>query len=59
LLRAAPQNKAAKIITGAKWNDKTLPSYNSLKMFKLNGIFKLETAKIMHHIYTQMNIAII
>jgi len=49
---AALQNKAAKIITGANWNDKSLSSYNSLKMLKLNELYKLETAKIMHYIYT-------
>jgi len=54
---AAQQNKVAKIITGAKSNDKSLSSYNSLK--KINELYKLETGKIMHHRYIHMNIPII
>ena len=46
----AYQNKAVKIIAKAKWNDSPSPLYNKLGILKLDKIYQLEVAKIMHRI---------
>jgi len=45
------QNKAVKFIANGQWNDSPNPFYKELKVFKIELIFKLEVAKIMHRIY--------
>jgi len=45
------QNKAVKFIANGQWNDSPNPLYNELNVLKIEQIFKIEVAKIMHRIY--------
>jgi len=44
------QNKAVKFIANGQWNDSPNPFYKELQVVKIEQIFKLKVAKIIHRI---------
>ena len=42
------QNKAGGVINKSHWRQSTKPIYKELKLFKFQGVVKLQIAKLMH-----------
>ena len=47
------QNKAMLVITKRRLSDRITPIYRRLQVLKINDLYKLETAKLMHQFWNK------